>query len=235
LGELKDVLIHLSSNSKVHQTIDIIIDDILEAYGVILSRDWSAKLNGYFATNWSHLWLPYKGQLKKIKVEHECYIKHIVIDLNDTIESVMFSNSILGNFYFDTFFPKLEVEFSPLANFDMQFEILHITHIVEPHCTILETCKKIDSNNCTDVVSSSTNISIELTDPHIWTLYFDGSKNKEGEGIGFLLIDPHGNNTMLGCRLEQFYKIKEAIVKAPTLRSPNFDKEFILYNFSSDH
>ena len=53
LGELKDVLIHLASNSKVHQTIDITVVDILEAYKVILSRDWLAKLNGYFTTVWS--------------------------------------------------------------------------------------------------------------------------------------------------------------------------------------
>lgn len=45
-GELKDVLIHVASNSKVIQTIDIIVVDIPEAYGVILSRDWSAKING---------------------------------------------------------------------------------------------------------------------------------------------------------------------------------------------
>ena len=69
LEELEDVLIHLSSNSKAHQTIDIIVVDILEAYRVILSRDWACKLNGYFATNWSHLWLPYKGHPNKIKVD----------------------------------------------------------------------------------------------------------------------------------------------------------------------
>ena len=51
MGELKDVMIRLSSNSKVHQVIDVIVVDIPEAYGVILSRDWSAKLNGYFATD----------------------------------------------------------------------------------------------------------------------------------------------------------------------------------------
>ena len=67
--ELKDVLIHLSSNSKVHHTIDIIVVDIPEAYGVIPSRDWSAKLNGYFSTDWSHIWLPYKVQMNKIKVD----------------------------------------------------------------------------------------------------------------------------------------------------------------------
>ena len=36
---------------QVNQTIDIIVVDIPKAYGVILSRDWSAKLNGYFATD----------------------------------------------------------------------------------------------------------------------------------------------------------------------------------------
>ena len=61
MGELKDVLIQLFSNSKVHQVIDVIVVDILEAYGVILSRDWLEKMNGYFATEWSHLWLPFKG------------------------------------------------------------------------------------------------------------------------------------------------------------------------------
>ena len=58
MGELKDFMIRLSSNSKVHQVIDVIVVDIPVAYWVILSRDWSAKLNGHFATEWSHLWLP---------------------------------------------------------------------------------------------------------------------------------------------------------------------------------
>jgi len=69
MGELKYVMIRLSSNSNVHQVIDVIVVNIPEAYGVILSRDWSAKLNGYFATDWSHLWLPFKSQPNKIKVE----------------------------------------------------------------------------------------------------------------------------------------------------------------------
>ena len=55
MGELKDVMIQLASNSKVHQVIDVTVVHIPEAYGLILSRDWSAKLNGYFATDWSHL------------------------------------------------------------------------------------------------------------------------------------------------------------------------------------
>ena len=123
--ELKDVLIRLSSNSKVHQTIDIIVLDIPEAYGVILSRDWSTKLNEYFSTDRSHLWLPYKGQLNKIKVERENYMKHIVTDLNDPNEMVMFSRSILGNFFFETFFGELEDEIFPLTDSYKKSELLH--------------------------------------------------------------------------------------------------------------
>ena len=68
IGEMEDVLIRLSSNAQVCQFIDIVVADIPKAYGVVLSRDWSAKINGYFAFNWSHMWLPYKGIPNQIKV-----------------------------------------------------------------------------------------------------------------------------------------------------------------------
>ena len=35
MGELKDVMIRLASNSKVHQVIDVIVVDILETYGLV--------------------------------------------------------------------------------------------------------------------------------------------------------------------------------------------------------
>jgi hypothetical protein len=40
LSEVRNVLIRLSSNSKVHQVIDIIVVDIPEVYGLFLSKDW---------------------------------------------------------------------------------------------------------------------------------------------------------------------------------------------------
>jgi len=36
----------------------------------------------------------------------------------------------------------------------------------------------------------------------IWSLYFDGSKSKEGLGAGCILIDHAGNNTFITCQLE---------------------------------
>ena len=67
-------------------------------------------------------------------------MKHMVTNLNDTNELVMFFNSILGNVYFDTFFGELEVELSPFANSDKQSEFLHTTQIIEPHSTIVDSC-----------------------------------------------------------------------------------------------
>lgn len=52
IGELNRVTIRLSSNPKVCQVIDILVGYIPEFYGLILSRDWSEKLHGYFATMW---------------------------------------------------------------------------------------------------------------------------------------------------------------------------------------
>ena len=61
IGEMKYVLIILSANPRVRQFIDIMVVDIPEAYSLILIRDWSTNLNGYFATDWSHMWLPYQN------------------------------------------------------------------------------------------------------------------------------------------------------------------------------
>ena len=115
-------------------------------------------------------------------------MKHTVTDLNYTNETVMFFNSVLGNLCFETFFREFKAEISPYVNSIEQFELLHTTQIVEPHCNIVEVCTKLDTNNCKDLVYSSCNFSLELIDPNIWTLYFDGSRNKEGEGVGCLLI-----------------------------------------------
>ena len=36
----------------------------------------------------------------------------------------------------------------------------------------------------------------------LWSLYFDGSKSKEGARAGCLLIDPHRKRYFVACRLE---------------------------------
>ena len=116
IGELKNVLIRLSSKPKVHQVIDIIVVDILEVYGLLLSRDWSEQLHGYFVTDCSHLWLPENGKPNKIRVNHERYLKFMVTYLNDPNEPYTppaDSPEVQG---MDTFFGNFMAEVSPINN-----------------------------------------------------------------------------------------------------------------------
>ena len=67
---------------------------------------------------------------------------------------------------------------------------------------MVDDCIKLDSNTCTYIVSSSANFYLELTYPHIWTLYFDGFRNKEGACFGCLLVDSHDSKMMIACYLQ---------------------------------
>ena len=98
IGEMEDVLVCLSSNDKVCQVIDIMVADIPDAYGLVLSRDWSAKLNRYFSSDWSHLWLPYKGSPTQIKILREPHMKYNVTRLKEKNEPVYF---VLGNYFIE--------------------------------------------------------------------------------------------------------------------------------------
>jgi len=69
LREIASVSIRISSNPKVSKIIDNLVADIPEFYGLILSRDWSENLHGYFTTDWSHMWLPHNGKSNKIRVD----------------------------------------------------------------------------------------------------------------------------------------------------------------------
>jgi hypothetical protein len=59
MGELKDFMIRLAFDPRVHQVIDIGVVHIPESYDLLLNKDWSAKLKGYFSFESSHLWLQY--------------------------------------------------------------------------------------------------------------------------------------------------------------------------------
>ena len=75
--------------------------DIPESYGFILISDWSTKLNGYFATDWSHMWLPFNNVQNQIKIPREPHMKYNVTHLEGKNEPMNFSSSILGNYYLE--------------------------------------------------------------------------------------------------------------------------------------
>jgi len=110
-------------------------------------------------------------------------MKHTITDLNDTNELVMFSKSILGNFWFNTFLGELDAKFSTIANSYMQYELPPYTQVVDPHYTLIYD----GSNNC----------NIELTNSTLWSHYFYSSRDKDGVVVECLLIDPDGNHMLL--------------------------------------
>ena len=95
---MEDVLIHLSANEKICRYIDIVVADIPDVYGLVLNQYWLAMLNGYLASDWSHLWLPHKGSPNQIKILREPHMKHNVTQLEGKNEPV---NSVLGNYFIE--------------------------------------------------------------------------------------------------------------------------------------
>jgi hypothetical protein len=69
IGELKDVMIIMVTHPKKFQVIDIIVVDIPESYGLQLNQYWSKKFNGYFSTDWAHLYIPLKGHDNMIRID----------------------------------------------------------------------------------------------------------------------------------------------------------------------
>lgn len=173
-GELKDIQIRLVSNPNVWQTIDIVVVDIPEAYGLLLSRDWSRKLNGYFTMDWSHLWLPYKGVPNQIQIDRELHMKYMVTDLETQNKPLASSREIPEIYCFDSFFGNFPVRVAPEENKTDEGSVMN--------------CENENKND-------------EQTEPsrpaEVWTLHFDGSKCKEGTGAGCILKNPKGDKSMI--------------------------------------
>ena len=96
----------------------------------------------------------------------------------------MFINTILGNYCLDTFFGDFPAEEPSISN-NYVSKLLFCTH--EP------TSRDEEQNIDAPELGKKEDF---------WTLYFDGSKTKEGVGVGCVLIDLEKNKTLITCRLE---------------------------------
>ena len=157
IGEMEDVLVRLASNDKVCQVINIVVADILDAYGLVLSRDWSAKLNGYFASNWLHLWFPYKGSPNQIKILREPHMKYNVTQLEEKNVPV---DSVLGNYFIELEPGNYQAEEASNTSdtSDTQPDLPHFSQADDIDYKIIDLAVGID---CFSV------------DNFFWTLFFD--------------------------------------------------------------
>ena len=134
VGEMKNVRIRFSANNKICQFIDIMVADIPDGYGLILNRDWSSRLKGYFASDWSHLWLPLKGIPNQIKILREPYMKHTVTKLGEGNES---ANAVLGNYL-----TKLKLRYhtsrKASSRIDTQPKLLQLPQADKDDCRLVD-------------------------------------------------------------------------------------------------
>ena len=82
IGILKDVCIQLTTNPKIQDIIDIHVVDIPEMYGMLLSRDWTKCLKGWFSIDFTQLWLRWKGLNNQIKIHAEPKLKSMITNYN---------------------------------------------------------------------------------------------------------------------------------------------------------
>ena len=115
------------------------VADIPDGYGLILNRDWSARLNGYFASDWSHLWFPHKGVPNRIKILREPYMKHTITKLEEGNES---TNSVLGNY---------------LTELELRYHASDESNSMTDTQPDLLQCSQADGSDCksVDIVSGS--------------------------------------------------------------------------------
>ena len=128
IGEMEDVLVHLSLNDKVCQVIDIVVADIPEAYG-------------YFSSDWSHLWLPYKGIPNQIKILREPHMKHNVTQFEEKNEPV---DSVLGNYFIELEPGNYQAKEASDTS-DAQPDLLRFSQADEIDCKIVDLAVEVDS------------------------------------------------------------------------------------------
>ena len=114
-------------------------------------------------------------------------MKQRVIDLNNPSEPVLFFSLGMNHYTFDYLFGNSLVDSFLVEDVYNLFEI--------NNCNGVPFTGSIVQN----VYNVNTNFRIDLNS---WTLFFDGSKSKDGVGVGYVLIDPKGTEMMISCILE---------------------------------
>ena len=71
--------------------------DIPETYGLLLSKEWMKCLRGWFSTDFTQLWFPWKGLNNQIKIDTKPKLKKMITKYNAPNE-IAFLQSDLGSY-----------------------------------------------------------------------------------------------------------------------------------------
>ena len=102
IGVLKYVHIQLIIDPRIQDIIDIHVVEILEIYEMLLTKECTKCLRGWFSTNFTQLWLAWKGLNNQIKIDVEPKLKTIIMEYNAP-NKVLFNQSNLSSYWLMTF------------------------------------------------------------------------------------------------------------------------------------
>jgi len=150
--------------------------DIPEVYGLLLSRDWFDKIDNYFATYWSHMWLPHKGRCNQIWVLSERYMKNNVTPLNGKNEPLAFAELMFGNCLLEKTLECYPAR-PALTSSKKQLGLLpHPTNDNET-CTICFFDSSSSSNNS---YNNNTSMQNDPCTDKLWAMSLDNSGTHDG-------------------------------------------------------
>ena len=70
-GLIKDLQVHLSVYPDIMIVMDIIVVDVRDAWGMLLTRKWASDLRGSIQMNWSYAMIPSPNGQGFIKLNRE--------------------------------------------------------------------------------------------------------------------------------------------------------------------
>jgi hypothetical protein len=151
-----------------------------------------------------------------IRIDRERYLKHYVTDLETLNEPSLTYFPMIGNYSRGSDFENI----SPLSSDVPLTQKSEMTFQENLLMTVEETlfCQKPMLKIMGQIGGKEESGRQKETDgfhSKIWTLYFDGSKSKEGLWVGCILIDPKGKRNFLSYRLE--FECTSNIAKYETL------------------
>jgi hypothetical protein len=95
IGELHNIHMQLASDPRMEHMINILVVDVADSYGLILGRDWARRLNGYMATDFSHMWLPWKGLANQIRIDNTPRLRLMFTEYGAPNE-ILFAETSMG-------------------------------------------------------------------------------------------------------------------------------------------
>ena len=114
-------------------------------------------------------------------------MKQNVAYLNDPSEHAVFINTTIEHYTFDSYFCNFLADSSPNDNADRLSQIDNYTFV------------PFTGEIVHNVYNVNTNFRLDFSS---WTLFFYGSKSKDGAGASCVFMDPKGTKWMIACRLE---------------------------------